>query len=138
VIASSDHGLTHGAYAGVYAEDRSREAILDALRARRTFGATDTIVMELRLGEHLMGEEVEVAEAPTFHARIVGTGPIRRVDIISEGEFVCTREPEAAADQFEIMLELPEGETRYFYLRCIQENNEMAWCSPIWVTRRAA
>ena len=131
VIASSDHGLTHGAYAGVYAESRDRRAILEALRARRTFGATDTIAMELRLGEHLMGEEVEVA-------RIVGTGPIRRVDIISEGEFVCTREPEAAEDEFDIMLELPEGESRYFYLRCIQENNEMAWCSPIWVTRRGA
>lgn len=138
VIASSDHGLTHGAYAGVYAEGRDRRAILEAIRARRTFGATDKIVMELRSGEHLMGEEIEVEEAATFHARIVGTGPIRRVDIIRDGEFVCTREPGAAADEFDIMLDVPPGETSYFYLRCIQEDNEMAWCSPIWVTRRAA
>jgi hypothetical protein len=137
VIASSDHGLTHGAYAGVYAEGRDRRAILEAIRARRTFGATDKIAMELRLGDRLMGEEVEVDEAPTFHARIIGTGPIRRVDIISDGKFVCTREPAAATDEFDIMLDVAPGETSYFYLRCIQENNEMAWCSPIWVTRSA-
>jgi len=140
VIASSDHGLTHGAYAGVYATDRTREAILDAMRARRTFGATDTIALDFRVGEHMMGEEVEVEGDPTFRVRITGTDALRRIDIISEGQFVYTRtrEPGAPEDEFEVMLELPEGETRYYYLRCIQANDEMAWSSPIWVTRRAA
>ncbi|MCX6616582.1 MAG: DUF3604 domain-containing protein, partial [Acidobacteria bacterium] len=39
VIASPDHGGGSGK-AAVYAEDLTREAILDAIRARRTFGTT--------------------------------------------------------------------------------------------------
>jgi hypothetical protein len=140
VIASSDHGLTHGAYAGVYAKARTREAVLGAMRARRTYAATDTILLDLRLGDHLMGEELETDASPTLNVRIVGTAPLRRVDIISDGKFVYTRtrEPAAPTDEFEVMLDMEPGQSSYFYLRCIQENDEMAWSSPIWVTRRAA
>ena len=38
VIASSDHGLVHGAYAGIYAREFTRRGVLEALRSRRSFG----------------------------------------------------------------------------------------------------
>ena len=39
VIASSDHSSTHISYAMVYADDASRQGILDAIRQRHTYGA---------------------------------------------------------------------------------------------------
>ena len=29
----------------------------------------------------------------------------------------------------------PPGETDYYYVRVIQEDYEMAWASPIWISR---
>ena len=56
-IASSDHWSTHISYAMVFTEQPNREAIFDAIKKRRTYGATDNIILDCRMGEHFMGEE---------------------------------------------------------------------------------
>ena len=56
-ITSSDHGSTHISYAMVYTEQPTREAIFEAIRKRHTYGATDNIILDYRMGEHFMGEE---------------------------------------------------------------------------------
>ncbi len=45
VIASSDHHSTHESYACVWASELTRPAILGAIKARRTYGATDNIIL---------------------------------------------------------------------------------------------
>jgi hypothetical protein len=136
-IASSDHGLTHGAYAGVYVAERTREGVLEAMRARRTFGATDTIVLELRLGDHLMGEEVTVDAPPKLEAVVLGTAELDRVDIVRNGKFAYTADPDGRTARFEFVdVALQPGQQAYYILRCVQANNELAWSSPIWVTRK--
>ena len=55
--ASSDHISTHISYAIALAEDTTRPAILDAFRRRHCYAATDNIIMDVRSGEHLMGDE---------------------------------------------------------------------------------
>ena len=57
VIASSDHFSTHISYAMVYTDDATRQGILDAIRKRHTYGATDNIILEVRMGDHFMGDE---------------------------------------------------------------------------------
>ena len=37
VIASSDHGLTHGAYAAVYVKDKTRRGIIEGKMRYRKF-----------------------------------------------------------------------------------------------------
>ena len=64
MIASSDHCSTHISYALVYTGDPTRQGILDAIRKRHTYGATDNIILDVRMGEHFMGDE--------FHAHAVG------------------------------------------------------------------
>ena len=53
-IASSDHFSTHISFAMVYTEEPTREAIFEAIKKRRTYGATDNIILEVRMGEHFM------------------------------------------------------------------------------------
>lgn len=136
-IASSDHGLTHGAYAGVYVKERTRSGVIEALRARRTFGATDTIVLDFRLGDRFMGEEAVVTQAPTLRAEVRGTAELQRVDIVRNGEFIYTADPDGSSCQFVFTdTALQPGQSAYYCLRCVQKNNELAWSSPIWVTRK--
>ena len=59
VIASSDHMSSHMSYAMVYTADRSRQGIIDAIKKRRTYGATDNIILEYRMGQHFMGDDFQ-------------------------------------------------------------------------------
>lgn len=136
IIASSDHGLTHSAYACVFVEERTRRGIIEALRARRTYGATDTIVLDFRIGSLFMGEEGTVTGAPALAASVVGMTELARVDVVRNNQFVYTVNPEGAAHRFSFTdTDLASGEEAYYYLRCVQDNNEIAWSSPIWIKR---
>ena len=135
-IASSDHGLTHSAYACVFVEERTRRGIIEALRARRTYGATDTIVLDLRVGPLFMGQEGTVRGAPALAASVAGTAELARVDIVRNNQFVYTVNPEGSSHGFTYTdTDLASGAEAYYYLRCVQEHGERAWSSPIWVKR---
>ena len=49
IQASSDHYSTHVSYACTIAEEFTREGLLDAMRKRHSYGATDNIVLDYRL-----------------------------------------------------------------------------------------
>ena len=54
-----------GGMAGIYAAGRTREAIWEAVEARRTYATSGPrILLDFRLGDHWMGEEVPAAELP--------------------------------------------------------------------------
>ncbi len=137
VIASSDHGLVHGAYAGVYAKEMTRSGVLEALRARRSFGATETMVLDFRLGEKLLGEEVEIDGPPTFQVVARGTEPLKLVQIVRDGKAVySSRSDETSCRLKYTDMQLSPGADATYYLRCQQENNRWAWSSALWVHRR--
>ncbi len=136
VIASSDHGQVSGAYAGVYSSDMSRRGVIEGLKSRRTFGATRRLVIEFRLGNRLLGEEVEVDAAPSFQIFAKGNAPLTKVQVVKNNRFVYTAEP--AATEYRCSYSdqnLEPGKEAYYYLRCEQENGGYAWSSPIWVRR---
>ncbi len=137
VIASSDHGSTHQSYAGVYAADFTREAIVDGMRKRHTFAATDNIIIDFRIGDAFMGDETTMSGPPKLEIKAVGAGPIRQIDIIRDNRFVYTTRPgKRDAEVVYLDQEAPTKDTSYYYVRVIQENKMMAWSSAIWVRRR--
>ncbi|MDO5712441.1 MAG: DUF3604 domain-containing protein, partial [Micrococcales bacterium] len=95
LIASSDHG--HGAsYVGVLASSLSRGDIFEGLYARRTFAATTRdVVIDLRLGEHLMGEEVTCSGRREFTVHAQAYADIARLDLIRDGHVVHSVRPGA-------------------------------------------
>jgi hypothetical protein len=137
--ASSDHISTHISYGIAIAQDNGREAILDAFKKRHCYAATDNILMDVRSGEHLMGDEFETGGPFRLSVLVHGTRPITRVDIIKDFGYVYSTEPRAERVAFEWTDEEPRGDgLSWYYVRAIQDDGELAWGSPFWVHRRAS
>ena len=135
--ASSDHISTHVSYACVLAEEFSRRRLVDAMRRRHTYAATDNIVLDVRLGAlGIMGDEVRTAE-PRLDVVVLGTGPLDRVEVLRNGEVVHTERPEKEGAESRFRWQdpaPPRGEkASYYYVRVVQKDGQMAWGSPIWV-----
>ena len=137
-IASSDHISAHISYACLIAETLTPEGLLEAVRARRAYAATDNIVLDVRFrgsdGEHLMGAEFETSTPVTVAVRVLGTGPIRHVDVIRDNTVVHSVRPDAdeAAFSFADVEPAAAGAERCWYVRVVQEDGAMAWGSPAW------
>jgi hypothetical protein len=130
VIASSDHLSTHLSYAMVYAEEATREAIHNAIRQRRTYGATDNIIVDFRIGSSFMGEEIQsAATVPPVTAKIAATGGIREVALIRNNKVIFTTQ---TAD-LRYQDRSPERGLNWYYVRVWQQDNQIAWSSPIWI-----
>jgi hypothetical protein len=134
-IASSDHRSTHISFAAVYTKKIDRESIFEALKARRTYAATDKILLDVSIGDRLMGEDITVSGIPELNVAVEGTGDLARIDIIKNGTFVYTTQPTGRKAHFTFRDQQFTGEESYYYVRVIQANKQMAWGSPIWVRR---
>lgn len=138
VFANSDHISTHTSYGGVYVKEFTREGIIEALNARRSIAATDKIFLEFTCNGRLLGSEFELAEKPDLSFAIEGTSKISRVTIVRNEKDYQSFEPGAKTFRQTFVDESPiEGENRY-YLRVQQDDGNMAWSSPVWVTFKKA
>ena len=134
-LPSSDHVSTHISYCSVWAEEPTREGVLAAMKARHVFGATDNIVADVRCGDHFMGDEFSLETKPTIEVRLAGTGPFAKVHVIRNGKYVHTEEPGKAEVDFQWTdLDPVSGKPSYYYVRGEQENGELVWVSPMWIT----
>ena len=134
-IASSDHLSTHISYANVWAVENTREAIFDAYRKRRVYGATDDIVLDYRMDGHWMGERFAADEMPAAAVRVIGTAPISKVVVIRDGDFVHTVAGDGASElAFQWTDPKPASGRHYYYVRVEQADGNVAWSSPIWVS----
>ena len=84
--ASHPGASTFGAYGGltcVLAEALTREAVFDAIKARRCYGVTGAqrIHVELAVNGWPMGAAARTEGPVQISGRAVGTGPIERIDI---------------------------------------------------------
>ncbi len=143
VQASSDHLATHTSYSMLLAEENSRDGLVNAIRARRTYGATDNIIVDFRLEaggrQHLMGSEAAIDGAPTFRVHIEGTDALGEVEIVKNNTRVYRQTPGAKSVDFEYRDSDPPGEEADFYyvrVRQSDRDQQVAWSSPIWVAAK--
>lgn len=135
--ASSDHLSTHMSYANVWVTEPTREAMLEGIRKRRVYGATDNILADVRSHGHFMGEEFETSEAPRIEISLHGTADFERVAIIKDGRYVHSANP--GSRQVKLTwtdTTARSGETSFYYVRGEQVDGEIVWVSPMWITRR--
>ena len=137
--ASSDHVSTHLSYAIVLAEENSREAIIEGFKRRHSYAAHDNIILVVRSGDHLMGDEFTTSEMPKLEIVAEGTALIDRVEIIRQ---VGAEQPAvvAAMEPRSLRVDLDwsdpaatAGEWNMYYVRLEQRNSAMAWASPLWI-----
>jgi len=140
VQSSSDHLSTHLSYACTLAEEFSRERLLDAMRRRHSYGATDNIILDFRLQaggrEYLQGDIVEAPGDFRLWVKVIGTAPIRQIDVIRSNAFIHNRQNLGPELSFTFVDNAPAAGESYYYVRLIQADDQMAWSSPIWVKRK--
>ena len=135
IIASSDHGSTHISYASVYVDAPTRDAVIAGLKTRHTFGATDNIILGVRSDGQFMGDEFSQADSPTLHIKAIGTTELKELAIVKDLRFVYTSDPAGAAVEFKWTDRDFEPGTHLYYVRVQQTDGQIAWGSPMWVTR---
>ena len=135
ITVSSDHGSTHYSYTMVYTDRVTRQGILDAIRRRHTYGATDNILLDVRMGEHFMGDEFRAGAPLPMTIRVRGTNEIARVNVFRGEQLLHSHEPEGREADFEYLdKDARSGMgTQYYYVRVEQADGNVAWGSPLWV-----
>jgi hypothetical protein len=137
---SSDHISTHLSYAIVLAEHPDRAGIVDAFQRRHVYGAQDNILLVVKSGDHLMGDEFQTDKPPRIEVEAIGTAPIRRVAIVrgvahEMPTYVHDHNPAEPKVSLSWTDNHPAaGKTSYYYVRIEQEDGRMAWASPMWIT----
>jgi len=137
VIASSDHQSTHQSYACVYAREFTAQSIHDGLKQRRSYAATDNIVVKLEAAVggrvYKMGQEAPGTSAE-LRVEVAGTAPLSKVELIGDERILLTRAPNTVADKFSYR-DAAAPASAYYYVRVTQANRQIAWSSPVWVSR---
>ena len=143
--SSSDHISTHLSYCNVLVTEPTREGILEAVRKRRVYGATDNIIADVRCRvgdtEHFMGEEFATDTAPTLDIHLIGAKNLAKVTIIKDDVEVLVRECGEKDVHFQWTDPNPTmGKVSYYYVRGEQEPDvagatagELVWASPMWI-----
>ncbi len=140
VQASSDHISTHTSYAMIYTPASDRTQIVDSMRARHAYAATDNIVLDfeavdMRGVSHLMGDIFTAPRGLKLRTRVHGTDTITHVDVIRNNAILYTAPGSENKDtDFEYVDESPLQGTNWYYVRVTQIDRNMAWSSPVWVT----
>jgi hypothetical protein len=83
-----------------------------------------------------MGDAFDISDPPVLHVHVLGTGTIASIDIIKDGKFIYKTEPNAAAVEFDYGDAASSAGQSWYYVRVIQADRQMAWSSPIWITRK--
>jgi hypothetical protein len=131
--SSSDHWSTHISFCIVLAERPEREAIFSALKQRHCYGATDNIIVDVRSGSHLMGDEFRTTDPPALEIHVIGTGPLARVEVLRDSEVVEAFQPGRQEYHGTWTDPKPEAGVHYYYVRALQTDGQMAWASPMWI-----
>lgn len=137
----------------VYARENTRESIWEALWKRHCYATTGArIIADFKVGNFPMGSEISLAINPEFlkkrklFIKVCGTSVIDKIEIVRNNEVVDRFHPgkmdvelcwEDRDDLREV--NLPRNKWwqtsfTFYYLRVTQEDKEMVWVSPIWIS----
>jgi len=131
----------------VYAPELTREAVFDALWDRHCYGTTGArICLSFSVNTARMGQELTGSDhrnERVIKVEAAGTAPISAIEIIRNGAVAHTHHAAGDVATMEWTDDQPfEDVCRqgfdgrafiYYYVRVTQEDEEMAWSSPIWV-----
>jgi len=152
-IASSDThlglpgGINKGLHAvegltAVYAKGLNRSDLWESFINRRTYGTTGVrILLKFEISGHMMGEEFKATTNPIIKVNVAGTSIIKKIDIIKcnyTTQKRCFLSYSETPDIKKATLYWNDKdftEDSLYYVRVIQDDENMAWSSPIWVYR---
>ncbi|NPV07256.1 MAG: DUF3604 domain-containing protein [Anaerolineae bacterium] len=139
----------------IYAEQLTRAALWDALKARRCYATSARrILLDFQVNDRWLGQEVYVDEDSTarlrrhLKVRAAGTTRIGDITVVRNNVPVFTHRGSELIEEFEWVDDEPferialRGEVAnkapflYYYVRVTQADGERAWSSPIWLSEK--
>jgi len=139
LLSNSDHESTHQSYACVWAAELTNTAVLDAIKQRRSYAATDNIVLQFEATSNgaqkvKMGGEFAASAAPSLSFRASATAPVDSLEIVRSGEVVYSSKPGTSTVAVDFRDEDAPGDGwAHYHVRIVQLDGQIAWSSPIWV-----
>ncbi len=131
--ASSDHWSTHISYSIALAEKHDRAGIIDALRKRHCYGATDNIILDVRSGEHVMGDAFQAVGAPKLDVHVIGTDDLEEVAVLRDSKVAAVLKADGKEYKGSWTDPNPAAGKHYYYVRVTQKDKNLAWGSPMWI-----
>ena len=136
----------------ILAANQTRDSLIQALSKRSCYATTGPrIIIGFHVAKEPMGTILNTTSKPGLlfnrhlSGYIVGTDEIKEVLIIRNGKPFKTLSPKETTFEFsiddselldKISLKPSSKEAfpfTYYYLRIMQKNGHLGWCSPIWV-----
>ena len=93
------------------------------------------LIAKTKSGGTSLTQRANTAGDFKLSVKVIGTMPVRQIDIVRNNKFVHTREPLEKEVSFTFVDNQPSPGESYYYVRVIQVDDQMAWSSPIWITR---
>jgi hypothetical protein len=150
VCGNDNHGLTgiakHTSRTFVLAKSRTREAILDAMKNRRTYASLDkSLQCRYTVNGAIMGSTLRRPEALQFDIAISGKDKITKIDIVKDhGEVVEEYKPEPGSS-LHWSPAVKDSSSKYFFVRVwtarggdapgADPAKPVAWLAPVWTGR---
>lgn len=157
-VGHDNHFRTWGdatpARMGVFSDTLSRDALLAAMRANKTFATEDTdLRLDFLINGSGMGDVIDVAEGTTLSPRLIITDPTDGGSEYTVDLFYGDVQPQdrntlykwVPADgltesfsfigdgQLDFDEYVASGVPEFFYVRVRQGDGDRAWTSPIWI-----
>ena len=140
VIEEAGYPRMYPGVTGVWARENSREAIFEAIKAKRTYGFMlgrpegemgGRIEIDFRINGHYMGECISRDERGELkiYFNVKSDVPLKSVTVVKNcrNYVVFTYGRELVFDYRQ------ENETDSYYLRVELQDGRFGWTSPIWV-----
>jgi hypothetical protein len=135
---------------GILAKTHTRDSLFQALYNRSTIATTgDKILVDINIAQMPIGSELNTIQKPGLQYNrfingfVIGTDIIKEVQIIRNDKIINNFKPNKDTFEFEFndmenLLDVvikKENKTPFvfYYLKAIQNNNQTAWTSPIWI-----
>jgi hypothetical protein len=132
VVAASDDHLSRPGYSApnrdslaqrgglgaVLAPERSRDAIFDGMKAKRTYATTgDRIILKMDVNGTTMGQRGSYSETRIISGRAIGTAPIKSVQLYKNDEEIWQQEyllEDSPGSEQELLLSFTSDATPHF------------------------
>ncbi len=149
-----EDGLYPPGIMALWAENLTRDSLWKALHQRKTYGTTGPrVIVEFYVEKFFMGDIIDVTKNSSLLTKrvlsfnLISPISIEKVEIIRNGAIfksehvsMCKFSSELIDTELfnDINLDHQNNSEKflYYYLRIFLEQNNMAWCSPIWLVKK--
>lgn len=137
------HGIAHRrdshrtGLTAALVNDLSRESLFEALRSRRCYATSGVpLLMDLNVNGSPMGASIRATSTIDVDVMVDGQASLRRAELVRSNGEALRLPMRGSRVRTSLAMQTPkDGRMMFLYLRVEQIDGEVAWSSPVWVSR---